>query len=98
MEPKRSSAAPVAAAAVLLLLPLLYVSGYYALLTPEQGWFSPFYRFGGSTAQTLFEPMHWLDRQVRAGYWNERTRQREYIEEVWNFPASIPEPEDGDHK
>lgn len=73
MSQQRSSTLlTIAAAAVLLLL--LYFGSYFALVTRnERGRSSDSYwveyRFGGKAAESLFSPVHRLDRHVRPSYW-----------------------------
>ena len=70
---------PAALAGVTLLG--LYVAAYYALVT-RYDWvpnlklsdtsvsLSPVYRWGGSVSQTVFYPIHQIDRRVRRSTWN----------------------------
>jgi hypothetical protein len=67
----------------LVALSVVYVGGYYALVTrglnhSEGSGFSvattplkvvPRYRIGGEAAEGFFYPMHWVDCQMRAKYW-----------------------------
>jgi hypothetical protein len=79
MEERRSYSLPVLFA-VLLLLPVLYIAGYLALLSPQPGsinWAGitvaerrvAGYRWGGQKAEVFFRPVHEVDRLVRHNYW-----------------------------
>jgi hypothetical protein len=84
MEDKRKVAAPVFVA-LILLMPFIYMGGYYALIRRshivslddpfEVGEYSEYYEFGNPLAKILFHPMHLLDVKLRPAYW---TRPAEY--------------------
>lgn len=65
--------------AVLLLGVAMYGGTYMALLQPIESSVSGFvnwhseriaaYRWGGDAMATAMAPAHWLDRHIRADYW-----------------------------
>ena len=67
-----------------MVLTLLYVAGYYVLVTKdticqtkflgggkELDTFQPYYRVGDEWAKTIFSPIHDADRKVRPDYWEQ---------------------------
>jgi hypothetical protein len=60
-----------------LAILVVYVSGYYALVTGcdsrwgETAEIVPTYRFGSEWSRILFGPMHLVDRSLRPNYWKE---------------------------
>jgi hypothetical protein len=58
----------------IVLMGVLYVGAYFAMVDRGSnilfyGW-TPEYRFGGSAAETIFAPIHEVDRHVRAEFWD----------------------------
>jgi hypothetical protein len=67
----------IAVVLLFVVLPLSYVSAYFALLDTSQcsgfaGWRGPRYRVGGRSAAAVFAPLAWLDVSVRPDYWDAR--------------------------
>ncbi len=76
MKEKRSFTGPIVVALALLLLPCLYMGTYVTTVGRDAVSinsgilrFRPEYRIGGDAAKVTFAPIHWLDRQIRRGYW-----------------------------
>jgi hypothetical protein len=59
--------------AVAIIAILVYCGSYGILVTqkiePHTGTAWARYRVGGTIAQTVFRPIHWLDRQLRPAIW-----------------------------
>jgi hypothetical protein len=79
----QTSAVSVILASAMFVV-LIYVGSYFVLMTPmpynslKGTGPSPTtvsrkvarYRFGGGLAETVFRPMHWIDRRIRQDTWN----------------------------
>ena len=70
---------PVELLACLIALLVVYIGSYLALLQPfnldlyngQSGtrYRSPWFRIGGPVTARVFQPMLWVDRQVRPNFW-----------------------------
>jgi hypothetical protein len=64
----------VAVVLAVLMIGMLYPSSYFLLVDRGAGIvgeeYRPVYRVGGLMAIRVFEPMYWLDLQIRPQYWD----------------------------
>lgn len=74
MDERRTNTAYIVAG-VFLLLPVVYVVGYFSLMERQECnacaivGFEPRYRVAHETSKVVFWPMHYVDQQCRPDYW-----------------------------
>jgi len=82
-DERLSGVVPILITAIAALV--AYAGSYVALVTPQASRSDPLrephvarYRVGGPWAETLFLPVHWVDRRVRSKYWTTPDCLREH--------------------
>ena len=72
-KPRTNAGWPAVILIAVVALPVGYMGAYYAMVERvflEYG-STPNYRVEGDAISVLFEPAHWVDRNVRPSYWDE---------------------------